>query len=157
MGAAPLRYDAEGKVAWNELWTDFCDLALAGGPPHRGNLLEPASPETVRAAPEAYARVLAELTRGLRLVTGLPIVQDAAPGWIGLVCDNEDMALWLLRATVVENICVRREGATLFFPAGPSFRLEYEIKNVITVAAKTYHYWTEHQAASRRWSAVIGD
>src|SRR5436305_8022888 len=79
MGAAPLRYDAEGKVAWNELWTDFCDLALAGGPPHRGTLLEPATPETVRAEPEAYARVLAELTRGLRLVTGLPIVQDAAP------------------------------------------------------------------------------
>lgn len=54
------------------------------------------------------------------------------------------MALWLLRAIVVENICVRREGQTLFLPAGPDFRLEYEIKNVITVAAKTHHYWSEH-------------
>jgi sirohydrochlorin cobaltochelatase len=54
------------------------------------------------------------------------------------------MALWLLRAVTAENVCVRREGTTLFFPAGPTFRLEEEIKNVITVAAKTLHYWKEH-------------
>jgi sirohydrochlorin cobaltochelatase len=54
------------------------------------------------------------------------------------------MALWLLRAIVVENISVRREGTTLYFPAGPAFRLENEIKNVITVVAKTHHDWQEH-------------
>jgi sirohydrochlorin cobaltochelatase len=54
------------------------------------------------------------------------------------------MALWLLRAIVVENVSVRREGTVLFLPAGPAFRLNQEIKNVITVAAKTYHYWAEH-------------
>ena len=32
MGAAPMRYDADGQVAWDEMWTGFCDLALAGGP-----------------------------------------------------------------------------------------------------------------------------
>ncbi|MBV9021594.1 MAG: hypothetical protein JOZ71_12875, partial [Ktedonobacteraceae bacterium] len=67
--------------------------------------------------------------------------------WVGLLCQDEEMALWLLRAIVVENICVRREGTVLFLPAGPSFRLEKEIKNVVTAVAKTYHYWTEHVVA----------
>jgi len=144
MAAAPLKYDAAGQVAWDEIWADFCDLALAGGPPHRGELLEPVLPEVVAANPQGYEKVLAELERGLRLVTGLAVVPSKSPGWIGLQCASEAMALWLLRAIVVENICVRREGQTLFLPAGPDFRLEYEIKNVITVAAKTHHYWSEH-------------
>jgi sirohydrochlorin cobaltochelatase len=54
------------------------------------------------------------------------------------------MALWLLRAIVVENVTVRREGTILYLPAGPDFKLENEIKNVITVVAKTNHYWQEH-------------
>jgi len=32
-------------------------------------------------------------------------------------------------------------------PAGPAFRLDKEIKNVITVVAKTHHYWTEHRGS----------
>lgn len=144
MGSAPMRYNAQGQVAWEEMWTDFCDLALAGGPPHRGTLLEPVGPEQVRARPEDYQRVLAEIERGLRLVTGLPIVQGEQPGWVGLRCEDEDMARWLLRAVVVENVCVRREDAHIFLPVGPDFHLEHEIKNVITVMAKTCHYWNEH-------------
>jgi sirohydrochlorin cobaltochelatase len=60
------------------------------------------------------------------------------------------MALWLVRAIVVENVTVRREGATLWFPAGPHFRLERESTNVITVVAKTVHYWQEHAWALTR-------
>ena len=148
MGAADLKYDDEGRVAWDTLWQDFCDLALAGGPPHRGTLLEPVPPEEVRADPEGYARVVEEIARGLRMISGLDVLTDAAPGWVGLVCDDEAMALWLLRAIVVENVSVRREGRTLFLPASPAFRLEGEIKNVVTVVAKTCHYWREHHASS---------
>jgi hypothetical protein len=144
MGSAPMRYADDGQVAWNEMWTDFCDLALAGGPPHRDSLLEPVTPDEVRADLEAYERVVAEIERGLRLVTALPTVRSEKLGWIGLACQDEEMALWLLRAIVVENICVRREKNVLFLPAGPAFRLEKEIKNVITAVAKTHHYWTEH-------------
>ncbi len=146
MGSADLKFDTDGRVAWDEMWTDFCDLALAGGPPHRGTLLEPVSPDTVRDQPEAYQRVVTEIARGLKLITGLEIITDAAPGWIGLVCTDEAMAVWMLRAIIVENVSVRREGHILFFPAGPDFRLEGEIKNVVTVVAKTHHYWTEHAA-----------
>jgi len=144
MGTAPMRYDGQGQVAWEEMWTDFCDLALAGGPPHRGTLLEPALSEQVRADPAGYERVVVEIERGLRLVTGLPVARAEQPGWIGVQCDDERMALWLLRAIIVENVCVRREGTRLFLPAGPDFQLEKEIKNVITVMAKTCHYWSEH-------------
>ena len=148
MGAAALQYDTEGNVAWDEMWTGFCELALAGGAPHRGSLLEPVHEAAIAANPEKYEWVLQELERGIRLVTGLPVVRSVTPGWIGMECDNEDMALWLLRAIVVENVTVRREGEVLWFPAGPDFRLEREIKNVVTVVAKTNHYWEEHVAGS---------
>jgi hypothetical protein len=144
MGTAPMRYTAEGQVAWDEMWTDFCDLALAGGPPHRDTLLEPVPPDEVKADMEKYERVVSEIERGWRLVTGLPTVRSEKLGWVGLQCKDEEMALWILRAIVVENVCVRREGKVLYLPAGPAFRLDKEIKNVITVVAKTHHFWTEH-------------
>lgn len=149
MGAADLIYDADGQVAWDQIWGDFCDLALAGGPPHRGALLEPVAPDAVWANPERYQQVWDELARGIGLITGLPVIPAASPGWIGLCCADEAMALWLLRAIVVENISVRREDAVLYFPVGPDFRLEGEIKNIITVIAKTHHYWTEHITSTR--------
>jgi hypothetical protein len=145
MGTATMRYTDEGQVAWDQMWTNFCDLALAGGPPHRDTLLEPVAAEEVKADQDAYERVVAEIERGLHLVTGLSTVHSKNPGWVGLECEDEQAALWLLRAIVVENICVRREGSVLFLPAGPAFRLEKEIKNVVTVVAKTHHYWTEHR------------
>ncbi len=147
MGAAALEYDTEGNVAWDEMWTGYCELALAGGAPHRGTLLEPVSPDDIAAKPEQYEAVLRELERGLAMVTGLPVRRSDASGWIGLECDSEEMALWLLRAIIVENVMVRREDTVLWFPAGPNFRLEREIKNVVTVVAKTNHYWQEHAQA----------
>lgn len=144
MGTAPMLYNEQGEVAWEQMWTSFCDLALAGGPSHRGSLLEPVASDEIRAEPEKYEGVLTELERGLRLVTGLPVQRCAQAGWIGLRCNSEEMALWLLRAIVVENVSVRREREVLYLPAGPNFQLEKEIKNVITVVAKTHHYWMEH-------------
>jgi sirohydrochlorin cobaltochelatase len=151
MAAADLQYDHEGRVAWDQIWgsddpeSPFCALALAGGPPHRGELLEPVSVDQVQADWEGYTRVVLELVRGIGMTTGLYSVMSRTPGWVGVQCEDEAMAIWLLRAIVVENVCVRREGSILFVPAGPDFRLEYEIKNVITVLAKTHHYWKEHR------------
>jgi len=146
MGAVGLKFTDDGDVAWNEIWTDFCDLALAGGPPHRGNLLEPVHPDEITANPEDYNTIIEEIDRGLRMVTGLTVIRSEVPGWIGLQCDNEEMALWLLRAIIVENIMARRENETLYFPVGPAFRVDKEVKNIVTVVAKTTHYWQEHVA-----------
>lgn len=144
MGTAPLQFGPDGKVAWNEIWTSFCDLALAGGPPHRGTLLEAVPAADALAEPEKYRAVVAEIERGIRLVTGLSVVPSRTPGWVGVRCDSEAMAVWLMRAIVVENVMVRREGEVIYLPAGPQFTLKREIKNVVTVLAKTCHYWTAH-------------
>jgi sirohydrochlorin cobaltochelatase len=147
MGAAALRFEADGTVAWPRMWQDFCELALAGGPPHRGMLLEPVPREEALSDPARHAEVLAELARGIRMVTGLDVVTDGPPGWIGVRCASEEMAVWLMRAIVVENVMARREGAVVYLPAGPRFSLDAEIRNVVTVVAKTHHYWTQHVAA----------
>jgi urease accessory protein UreG len=144
MSAAPLCYTDDDQVAWDQMWTDFCDLAAIGGPPHRGTLLEPVSPAEVKSNPEAYAQVVAEIERGIQLVTGLTTVCSPIPGWVGVECADEMMATWLQQAILAENVSVRRDSSRLYLPAGPTFQLKAEIKNVITVIAKTHHYWQEH-------------
>lgn len=153
MGAAGLVYDEQGLVAWDRIWggddpnNPFCELALAGGPPHRGDLLEPVNPEDVRQRYGEYTQVVLELIRAIKLTTGLNAKLAKSDGWLGVECESEEMAIWLLRAIIVENVIARREESTLFLPAGPDFRLEYEIKNVVTALAKTHHYWKEHLMA----------
>jgi sirohydrochlorin cobaltochelatase len=144
MGSASLYRDSEGQVPWDKIWTSFCDLAMAGGPPHRGTLLESVDIEKVKQSPEEYRAVVAELRRGIRLASGLDTFESDSLGWVGVQCESEAMAAWLLRAILVENVIVRREGAKLYLPAGPDFRVEREIKNVITSVAKTVHYWKSH-------------
>jgi hypothetical protein len=60
------------------------------------------------------------------------------------------MAGWLLRAITMENVAVRAQGRWLDLPAAPGFRLEKEIKNVITVIAKTCHYWLGHMPRAQK-------
>ncbi len=127
-----------------DIWTSFCELALAGGPCHRKTLLEAVPAAVALADPDKYQAVVAEIERGIKLVTGLPVVRSTIPGWVGVRCDSEAMAVWLLRAIIVENVMVRRECEVLYLPAGPNFTLQREIKNVVTVVAKTFHYWAAH-------------
>ena len=55
---------------------------------------EPVGADAIAANPEGYERVLGELGRGLRLVTGgLPFRRSPVPGWSGLECASEEMAL----------------------------------------------------------------
>jgi hypothetical protein len=150
MGSASLKYGADGKVAWDEIWTTFCDLALAGGPPHRGTMLEPATPAEVHAEPDAYHKVTEEIGRGIWMVTFLHVLPMAAPGWIAVICRGATMATWLTRAIVAENVHARCENERLYLPAGPRYRVEKEIKNVITSLAKTNHYWSEHLTSDQR-------
>jgi sirohydrochlorin cobaltochelatase len=106
--------------------------------------LESVDIEKVKQSPEEYRAVVAELRRGIRLASGLDTFESDSLGWVGVQCESEAMAAWLLRAILVENVIVRREGAKLYLPAGPDFRVEREIKNVITSVAKTVHYWKSH-------------
>jgi sirohydrochlorin cobaltochelatase len=150
MGSAGLKYDNDGKVAWNEIWGSFCDLAMAGGPPHKGMLLEPAAPAEITVATDRYGEVTAEICRGVEMVTELPADVSPVPGWVQVECLSAPMAGWLARAIVMENVSARCDGTWLSLPAGPSFRLEKEIKNVVTVIAKTCHYWLGHMPRTQQ-------
>lgn len=143
MGSASLKFGSDGKVAWDEIWGSFCDLAMAGGPPHKGVLLEPDSPAEIEAQPERYQQVVEEICRGIFMVCGLA-AHPSIPGWVRVNCASKEMAGWLLRAITMENISARCENVELFLPAGPRYRIEKEIKNVITAIAKTCHYWLAH-------------
>ncbi len=142
MGSVGLKYGPDGQVAWNEIWGSFCDLAMAGGPPHKGTLLLPGT--------ESDPKVVAEICRGIRMVTGLTADESPTPGWVRVGCETSTMADWLCRAINMENVSARCEDSILELPAGPAYRLEKEIKNVITVIAKTCHYWVEHMWTSQQ-------
>jgi sirohydrochlorin cobaltochelatase len=144
MRSAGLKYAADGRVAWNEIWQTFCDLAMAGGPPHRGSLLAPGRRIEIDAQADAYDRVSREICRGVTMVTDLPAEPSPTPGWVRVACEGTAMAGWLARAIVMENVTARCDGDLLDLPAAPHFRLEREIKNVVTVIAKTCHYWVGH-------------
>lgn len=146
MAAAPFVW-REGRPDWGAMWTTFCDLALHGGPPHRG-------PEQALRAPggpgsDSSPEILAELARGILETTGLETV-PAGPGLIAVRCESPRMAAWLCAAIILENVDARAEGERLLLPAGPGFRLEDQVKSVITVVAKTHHYWREHLETGRR-------
>lgn len=150
MGSAGLKYDWDGKVAWDQIWGSFCDLAMAGGPPHKGTLLEPASPAEIEAAQERYLAVVEEICRGVRMVTEFSAERSEHPGWVRVDCGSRVAAEWLVRAIVMENVSAGWEGTTIDLPAGPGYRIEKEIKNVITSIAKTSHYWLDHMWSSQK-------
>ena len=39
---------------------------------------------------------------------------------------------------------LRRRSDRVVLPAGPDYRMEDEVKSIITVVAKTHHYWQAH-------------
>jgi hypothetical protein len=152
MGSAGLKYDVDGRVAWDEIWQSFCDLAMAGGPPHKGTLLGPAPRADIERQRERFEEVASEICRGIIMVTDLQAQLSPVPGWVRLLCLSDEMAGWLLRAIVMENVAVRREGRAIDLPAAPGFRLEKEVKNVVTVIAKTCHYWMGHMPRTQKQS-----
>jgi hypothetical protein len=155
MGSAALKYDRDGRVAWHDTWGGFCDLAMAGGPPHKGKLLMAASQAEIDAAPERYCQVVDEICRGIQLVAFLSAERSTVPGWVRVNCDSAVTAGWLARAIVMENVSARCEGTALELPAGPAYRIEKEIKNVITAVAKTCHYWMDHTGSAQQ--RITGD
>jgi sirohydrochlorin cobaltochelatase len=141
MASAPIKYNDDGSVAWDNMWDSFCVLAKEGGPAHRATLLGPDEHSDVNSPGYQFAQQ--EIIRGIYLVSGLKAQPDK-PGWIAVECQSEGMAAWLADAGIVENVQVRNEGSRLFVPCGERFGIKGEIKSVVTVVAKTTHYWADH-------------
>jgi len=155
MSSADFIWKEDGRPDWSAMWTSFCDLALYGGPPHRGegsSLHAPANPPPVDAADP----VIAEMRRGIWETTGLFAEPAEEPGWIAVTCHSRKMAAWLAACTILENVDARFDDERLLLPASPDFTLKDEVKSVITVLAKTNHYWEAHIAAASQ-DAVAAD
>ena len=152
MRSAPLKFDSNGRIAWDEIWGSFCDLAMAGGPPHKGTLLEPGSAPNILALPERYETVTHEICRGIGLVTGLSAEVSAYPGWIRVECTSTGQAGWLARAVTMENVSIGIGRHDAVSACRPFSTVEKEIENVVTVIAKTCHYWFGHTSLEQRRS-----
>ncbi|WP_165227377.1 hypothetical protein [Aquisphaera insulae] len=157
MGSAGLIYGPDGKVAWDRIWTSFCDLALAGGPPHRGKFLGPPPAAEVAADPDRHRAAVAEIDRAIGLTSGYVVEDGYAPGWVGIRCRDLAEAAWLQLAVNAENVAARRRGTILQLPAGPAFRPEKEIKNVVVALAKASHYWEDHLSSDQQSLASAED
>ena len=148
MTAAPFVWREDGRPDWRSMWTSFCELALFGGPPHRGTEQALRGSEAASADAASDPEIVAEIRRGIRETTGLDS-ETVAPGWIAVTCESRAMAEWLGAAIAPENVEARVEDDRVLLPAGPGFRLEDEVKSIVTVVAKTHHYWAMHEIAAR--------
>jgi sirohydrochlorin cobaltochelatase len=151
MGQAPFVYGANGRPHWAGMWESFCELALFGGPPHRGPesalRADDGDPPPTRPRRTTFDAV-AEIRRGIEETTRLPTA-PAEPGWLAITCESSRMAAWLCATIILENVDARARDETLLVPASARYRLEDEVKSVITVVAKTHHYWLAHARAER--------
>jgi hypothetical protein len=109
------------------------DLASAPISPQAALLVEPVPAAEAQAQHDQQTTVLATLSRGLHLLTGLPVVESPVPGWIGIRVPDP---IFMLRAVVVQGILSRRRGDVLWLPAGPAFAMRREIRSVLTAVAK---------------------
>jgi hypothetical protein len=144
MSSAEFVWREDGRPDWGAMWTSFCELALYGGPPHRGEE-DALGPVEVGATAEDFTRseALQEIRRGIWETTGL-YAEPAEPGWIAVTCHSPKMAAWLCASIILENVYARCEDERLYLPVSPDYRLKNEVKSIITVLAKTNHYWQAH-------------
>jgi hypothetical protein len=143
MASAPFVWTDDGRPDWASMWTSFCELALYGGPPHRGPDCALRAP--IGQATDSDQAMLAEMRRGIWETTGL-YAESSEAGWISVTCDSPTMAAWMCAAIILENVDARVDEDRLHLPAGPGYQLQDEVKSIITVVAKTHHYWQAHVA-----------
>ncbi len=145
MSAAPFLWRPDGRPDWGAMWSSFCELALFGGPPHRGP--ESALVAVTDGGQARDGGAVEEIRRGIWETTGL-YSEPAGPGWLAVTCDSPRMAAWLCATIILENVAARCDEERLLVPADLGFTLEDQVKSVITVVAKTHHYWSAHVAGS---------
>ena len=153
MSAAPFLLREDGRPDWAAMWESFCELALYGGPPHRGPDNPLRAPEASASDSASEAAMVEEMRRGIWETTGL-YAEPTGDGWLAVTCESRAMAAWLCATIILENVEARVEEDRLLVPAGPRYRLEDEVKSIVTVLAKTNHYWQAHVMGADR---VAGD
>lgn len=144
MSSAPFVYNEDGSVAWDKMWTTFCAMAKDGGPSHRGTMLE-SKGERNDVNSENYKKAAEEIITAISKVAGYT-AWDNRDGWIGVKLSTKHMAKWFAETITLENVRCRAEGRSIFLPVNDDFTLKEEIKNVVTVIAKSTDYWRFHKS-----------
>src|SRR5439155_1406978 len=106
-------------------------------------VIDATVPAAVHQASATLAARLAEMQGGIWETTGL-YAESIEPGWLAVTCESPTMAAWMCAAIILENVDARVEEERLVLPAGPDYQLKDEVKSIITVVAKTHHYWQAH-------------
>lgn len=140
MTAAPFMYRPDGRPDWGTMWQAFCELALFGGPAHRDAASALRADGTTTGNVDG-STAIDEIMRGIEETTGL-LAEPAEPGWVSVRCENERMAAWMAATIILEFVEARSDGDLLYLPAEPAFRVDDEVKSIVTVTAKAHHYWT---------------
>ena len=89
------------------------------------------------------AAMLTEIRRGIWETTGL-FAEPPTFGWVAVTCASRKMAAWLTAAILLENVEARCEEERLLLPIQPGLTLTDQVKSLVTVVAKTHHYWQTH-------------
>lgn len=145
MPSAPMRFNDDGSVAWGDMWDSYCVLATEGGPAHRDTMLRHL--DNTDPTSHKYQGVIAEIVRGVKDVSGMDSHAYDEAGWVAVETQSTGMANWLVEKIVAENVEAKSDGNLLLVPVAEHYTLKGEIKNVVTVVAKTSHYWKEHLAS----------
>ena len=147
MSSALFLWQEDGRPDWGSMWTTFCDLALYGArrsaepTAHCGPHTAPRRARTARCWRRCGAA--SGRRRGLYAESG-------EPGWLAITCESPTMAAWMCAAIILENVDARVDEDRLMLPAGPDYELKDQVKSIITVVAKTHHYWQAHIAGAER-------
>ena len=147
MSAAPFVYKDDGRPDWGAMWGTFCELALYGGPPHRGIEDALEAPQT-DSDTMIMNETIQEMRRGIHETTGL-YSEPAPPNWLAVTCHSKRMAAWMAASIILENVDAKCEDEVLYVPCSPDFDLKNQVKSVITVVAKVNHYWQAHIEATQ--------
>lgn len=137
-------WNEDGSPDWGGMWITFCELALYGGPSQRGfdTAIPAPRPEDLREHSDIDA--VAEIQRGIWETTGLDSeIDPAEPGWLKVLTYGPKMAAWLAASIILENVSARCQDEFLYVPASAGFTLKDEVVSIISVVAKTNHYWQE--------------
>jgi hypothetical protein len=143
MSSAPFVYDEKGEVQWDKMWSTFCVLAKDGGPAHRETVLKSRGAQN-NVHSENYIFAVQEIIRAIQKVSGYK-AWDAGSGWIGVPMFSKNMAKWFAEIITLENVECRADGKAIYLPVNDDFKLDKEIKNVVTVIAKSADYWKYHK------------
>jgi sirohydrochlorin cobaltochelatase len=104
---------------------------------------------------EAPTAAVEEIQRGIFETTGLES-EPSDGGWLAVGCSSPKMAAWLCATILLENVDARCEGDRLLVPASADYALADQVKSVVTVVAKTHHYWQAHATAAQPATESVG-